>query len=137
VLVLDCSVAVAWCFEDEASRALDALLDQVRADGAVVPALWVTEIGNVLVQAALRGRLPPEAVQERLGLFDMLPIEVDAAGQGPAWRAAVLALAVAEALSAYNAAYLELAIRRRLPLASGDATLRRAALRHGVPVLPG
>lgn len=136
MLVLDCSVAVAWCFEDEASPTLDALLDRVQADGAVVPALWTTEIGNVLVQAARRGRLAPDALQERLGLLDMLPIEIDASGTGPAWRGTVVALAVAEQLSTYDAIYLELAIRRGLPLATSDAALRRAAARHGIPVVP-
>lgn len=136
MLVLDCSVAVAWCFEDEASPSLDALLDRVQADGAVVPALWTTEIANVLIQAARRSRIAPDALQERLHLLDMLPIETDTAGAGPGWRATVLALATAEVLSAYDATYLELAIRRALPLASSDAALRRAAARHGVPVLP-
>lgn len=136
MLVVDCSIAIGWCFEDEASRALDALLDRVQSDGAVVPSLWAIEVTNVLVQAGRHGRIAPEAVQERLHLLDMLPIETDSAGTGAAWRAAVLAHATAETLSAYDATYLELAIRRGLPMASSDERLRRAAARHGLPVLP-
>jgi predicted nucleic acid-binding protein len=136
VLALDCSVAVAWCFEDAASPPLDALLDRVQTGGAVVPTLWTAEIGNVLVQAARRGRLAVDALQERLGLLDRLPIETDASGAGPAWRGTVLALATADLLGTYDATYLELAIRRGLPLASSDAALRQATARHGVPILP-
>ncbi len=136
VLVLDCSVAVAWCFDDEATARLDALLDQVQRAGAIVPSLWTIEITNVLLQAARSGRIAPGAAQERLGLFDMLPIETDAAGSGPGWRGTVLALATAETLAAYDATYLELAIRRGAPLATTDKALRRAAVRHGLTVLP-
>lgn len=135
-MVLDTTVAIAWCFEDHASRAMDDLLTKVVHDGAVVPPIWMTEISNVLLQAVRHGRLAPGTVQERLDVLDMLPIDIDGEGTGPAWRATVLALATAEALSIYEASYLELAMRRALPLASGDAALRRAAARHGLAVLP-
>ena len=137
MLVLDCSVAVAWCFDDEATPQLDGLLDRVQRDGAVVPSLWTLEITNVLLQAGRRGRITPAAIQERLGLLDMLPIETDAAGTGRGWRGTVLvALATAEVLTAYDATYLELAIRRSVALATADKALRRAAARHGLAVLP-
>lgn len=136
MLVLDCSVAVAWCFDDEATPQLDALLDRVQGNGAVVPPLWTIEITNVLLQAGRSGRIVPAAIQERLGLLDMLPIETDAAGIGVGWRGAVLALATAERLTVYDATYLELAIRRGIPLATTDRALRRAATRHGLSVLP-
>lgn len=136
MLVLDCSVAVAWCFDDEATPQLDALLDRVQHEGAIVPSLWTIEITNVLLQAGRSGRIAPAVAQERLGLFDMLPIETDAAGTGPGWRGTVLALATAEALTTYDATYLELAIRRGVPLATTDKALRRAATRHGLAVLP-
>ena len=136
MLVLDVSVAIAWCFEDQASGAMDDLLTQVARDGAIVPPIWMVEVSNVLIQAARRGRLAPDAVQKRLDALDMLPIETDVSGTGTGWRATVLALATAEGLSTYEATYLELAMRRALPLASGDAALRRAAARHGLTVLP-
>lgn len=136
MLVLDCSVAVAWCFEDEATPQLDALLDQVQQTGAVVPPLWTIEITNVLLQAGRKGRIAPAAIQERLSLLDMLPIEIDTVGSGSASRGTLLALATAEALTAYDATYLELAIRRGVPLATSDKALRRTAARHGLTVLP-
>jgi len=134
--VVDCSVAVAWCFEDEATPALDALLELVQTEGAVVPAWWTLEVTNVLLLAARRGRTASEAVQERLALLDMLAIETDTQGLGAVWRSTVLALAQTEALTVYDAVYLELAIRRGLPLASSDKALRRAAAQRGVPLAP-
>jgi predicted nucleic acid-binding protein len=135
-LVLDCSVAVAWCFEDEATPVLDALLDRVQTEGAVVPPLWTLEVANVLLMAARGGRIAHEAIPERLGLLDMLGIETDSQGTGPVWRSTVLTLAQTEMLTFCDAIYLELAIRRGLPLASSDKALRRAAAQRGVTVAP-
>jgi predicted nucleic acid-binding protein len=134
--VLDCSVAVAWCFEDEATTELDALLDRVQRHGAVVPLLWMAEASNVLLMAQRRGRIDRETMQESLALLDMLPIETDDTSNGSVWRSSVVTLADVEALTFYDAIYLELAIRRGLPLASSDAALRRAARRRGIVVLP-
>ena len=135
-LVLDCSIAVAWCFQDEATPALDALLDRVQTEGAVVPPLWTLEVANVLVMAARRARVARETIHERLALLDMLAIETDSQGTGAVWRSTVLTLAQTEVLSFYDAVYLELAIRRGLPLASSDKTLRRAAAQRGVAIVP-
>ena len=135
-MVVDCSVAVAWCFEDECTPGLDALLDQVQRDGALVPTLWIAETSNVLLLACRRGRIRKEAVHERLSLLDMLPIAIDDDAVGPVWRSSVLTLADAEGLTFYDAVYLELSIRRGLPLATKDAALRGAAGQRGVPVLP-
>ena len=135
-VVLDCSVSVAWCFEDEATPELDSLLDEVQRDGALVPRLWMSETANVLLMACRRGRLDRRAVQGRLALLDMLPISFDDIGTGAVWRSSVLGLADTEALTFYDAIYLELAIRGGLPLASSDAPLRRAARRRGVKVIP-
>jgi predicted nucleic acid-binding protein len=134
--VLDCSVAIAWCFEDEATADLDALLNRVQHQGAVVPPLWMSEASNVLLMAQRRGRIDRETMQERMALLDMLPIETDDIAGGTVWRSSVVTLADAEALTVYDAIYLELAIRRGLPLASSDAALRRAARRRGIVVLP-
>lgn len=133
--VLDASIAVAWCFEDEADPAADALLDSLKARGAVVPALWPLEVANVLVQAERRGRITMTTVDGRLAAFEALPITVDTTS----WRstgAAALALARLHGLTTYDAAYLELAMRRGLPLATRDKALRRAATAVGVGVLP-
>jgi predicted nucleic acid-binding protein len=135
-LVLDCSIAVAWCFEDEITPEIDALADRVRVDGAVVPSLWHLEVGNVLLQAVRRGRITPAELQSRIEALAELPIAADEDTARRAWRE-VLSLARAERLTTYDAAYLELASRRGLPLATKDADLRAAAQRLGVPLLPG
>ena len=127
---------MAWCFEDEATPELDRLLDQVQCDGAFVPAIWAAEVANVLLMAYRRNRIDRQAVQERQALLDMLPITFDDIAAGPVWRSSVLSLADADRLTFYDAIYLELAIRRGLPLASMDRALRRAARGHGVTVIP-
>ena len=134
-LVVDCSVAVAWCIDDEASPETDAVLDRVRDEGALVPALWHLELANVLLQAERRGRLSVRDVAARLALLDAMPIVTDGSLPGRV-RGDVLALARAERLTAYDAAYLELAIRTGADLATKDAALAKAARRAGVTVVP-
>jgi len=135
-LVVDCSVAVAWCFEDEASAAVDAILERVRDEGALVPALWHLELGNVLVQAERRGRLTAADTTTHLELIATLPILTDGETPERALRE-VLTLARAEGLTTYDAAYLELAMRKGLPLASKDRALVAAADRAGISNLIG
>ncbi len=134
-LVIDCSAAIAWCFEDEASDAADSLLSRVASEGAVVPVLWHLEVANVLIQAARRGRITADDADTRLRLMAALPITTDPETSVRAWHD-TLALARAEGLTAYDAAYLELAARRRLPLATWDRDLAEAARRRGLTVLP-
>jgi predicted nucleic acid-binding protein len=134
-LVVDCSVAVAWCIDDEASPETDALLERVRDEGVVVPALWHLEFANVLLQAERRGRLSVRDVAARLAVLDALPIVTDGEVLGRV-RGAALALARAEGLTAYDAAYLELALRTGADLATRDAALARAARRVGAVVVP-
>jgi predicted nucleic acid-binding protein len=133
--VLDASIAAAWCFEDEAEPAVDALLDGLNAHGAVVPTLWPLEVANVLLQAERRGRITMTTVDGRLAAFEALPIRVDTTS----WQsigATVLALARLHGLTIYDAAYLELAARQRLPLATKDKALWRAAKAVGIVILP-
>jgi predicted nucleic acid-binding protein len=134
-VVVDSSVALSWCFEDEASSGTEAVLDQVRQEGAVVPNLWHLELANVLLRAERRGRNIPEGITARLGYLGRLPIATDTETSGRAWRE-VLALARVEGLTTYDAAYLELAVRHGLPLATKDGALAAAAKRAGVTVLP-
>jgi predicted nucleic acid-binding protein len=134
-LVLDASIALAWCFDDEASPATEALLDQVKTHGAVVPTLWHLELGNVLLAAERRGRTIEGGIVVRLSLFARLPIEIDVETSGRAWRE-TLVLARAERLTLYDSAYLELAVRRGLPLATRDQDLAAAAKRVAVAILP-
>ena len=133
-VVIDASVALTWCFEDEASPQTDALFERVRDGGAVVPALWHLELANVLLQAEKRGRIATGDVATRLELIAELPIATDHEAAARAWRE-VIALARAERLTVYDAAYLELAVRRGLQLSSRDDALVGAAHRIGVAIL--
>ncbi len=134
-LVIDSSAALSWCFEDEATSESDVLFERVRDQGAVVPGLWHLEVANVLLQAEKRGRIAAGGVGMRLELIAELPITTDTETTARAWRE-ILALASAEGLTTYDAAYLELAIRRGLPLQTKDQALIAAAERSGVAV-PG
>lgn len=133
--VLDCSVAIAWCIDDEAAAETDALMEQAASEGALVPGLWPLEIANVLLQAVRRRRLGVADAMARLEILRSLPIRIDGATAERAWRE-ILALARAEGLTTYDAAYLELALRCGLPLATRDRDLRQAADRCGVELLP-
>lgn len=133
--VLDCSIAMAWCFADEASAEADLLLDRLRDHGAVVPDLWFWEVGNVLNGAIRRGRLSAADVAARLALLAALPIETDAGSAPRAWRE-TLSLAQAHDLTVYDAAYLELAARLGVDLATSDKALKVAALSLGLTVVP-
>lgn len=134
-VVIDSSIALTWCFEDEASPETDMLLEQVRDDGAIVPGLWHLELSNVLLQAEKRGRIGTGDVVIRLALIAELPILVDQETTARAWRE-ILTLARTEGLTTYDATYLELAVRRGLPLLTKDQELARAAKRLGVGVPP-
>jgi predicted nucleic acid-binding protein len=133
--VIDSSIALTWCFEDEASAETDRLFERVRDDGAIVRGLWHLELGNVLLQAERRGRISRADIAIRLALIADLPISVDQETTLRAWRE-ILLLAQAENLTAYDAAYLELAARGGLPLMTKDQALAAAAKRIGVTVLP-
>lgn len=130
-VVLDASVAAAWCFEDEASPFTDAVLDEVVRRGARVPALWLFEMSNVLAVAERRGRVDSERVTRFLDALLALPIQVD--HPEPSFLAPALArVSRDQGLTSYDAAYLELAMRSGLPLATRDVGLRAAAERAGV-----
>lgn len=135
VFVLDCSIAVAWLFDDETSPETDALLDRLKADGALVPGLWRLELGNALTQAERRNRIAAAQIAAYLDLLDRLPIVTDAETESRALRE-ILTLARTENLTTYDAAYLELAMRRNVELATRDRALIRAARDIGVETLP-
>lgn len=124
-----------WCFEDEIDPACDALLDRLRRDEALVPALWHWEVANVLAMAVRKGRVVAAEVVSRLALLTSLPIRTDSEGFSRAWRE-TMALAEAHGLTVYDAAYLELALRSGVPLATRDKALRDAAIALGVTAEP-
>ncbi len=132
--VLDASVALAWHFDDEAAGYPDRVLERLRDDNAIVPAIWPLKVANALAVAERRGRISAAGVARAAELLLELPVSIqDSSAQftlGP-----VLDLARAQGLTAYDAAYLELSMRAGLALATKDDVLRAAALRAGVPLL--
>jgi predicted nucleic acid-binding protein len=133
--VLDNSVALAWCFQDEQTPDLLALLDRVAETGAIAPLLWPLEALNGLLMAERRRRLTSQQRATLAALLHDLPITLDDETATRAWTETAT-LAERFALSLYDAAYLELAHRRRLPLATLDRPLRTAAATLGLPLLP-
>ena len=130
--VVDASVALAWCFEDEATPQTEAVLDRLSHDTAVVPSLWELEVSNVLLAGERRDRLTESQSARFVALLAQLPILVDTASVDVG---AVLAAGRQHVLTAYDAAYLVLAEREGVPLATLDARLRAAAQAVGVAVI--
>lgn len=133
--VLDCSVAVAWCIEDEATSDTDALLEKIRDFGAYVPQLWGYEFSNVMIQANKRGRLTNTQLFTMFELMEDLSITIICETEFTAFKD-IVALAQAENLTSYDAAYLALALAKKLPLATLDKALRRSCRNVGIDVLP-
>ena len=133
-LVLDGSAALAWCFEDEATPAADAVMLQVASGGAVVPAIWRLEVANGLQSALRRGRLTADKRDAMLAALADLDITADGETDRHAWGA-TLSLADRYGLTLYDASYVELAQRLGLPLASLDKAMRNAASALGIDLL--
>jgi predicted nucleic acid-binding protein len=131
--VLDNTVAMAWCFTEEATEFTKTLLSRLSnlTDSAVVPALWLYEVANVVELAVRKGRIPGEKALAFLDSLADLPIEVENPSRTQVF-VTVRTLAGQYQLTGYDAAYLELAIRHQLPLASLDKALSRAALAAGL-----
>jgi predicted nucleic acid-binding protein len=125
-LVIDTSLTVAWYFDDESTPATDELLDRVAGAGAIVPSLWRLEVANAFQSAIRRQRIDAPYRDASLNELTMLPITIDADTNSYAWST-TLRLAERFSLTLYDAAYLELAQRRSLPLATLDRDLRAAA----------
>ena len=132
MVVLDASVVIAWAYEEEKGR-LDALIRHVAANFASVPVHWILEITNTLLNSERRGRLKAGQRQEILAKIELLPIRVDPETPHHGWTQ-IPALAIRFGLTTYDAAYLELAIRFDVPLATLDQDLARAAREAGVPL---
>jgi predicted nucleic acid-binding protein len=129
--VLDCSLALAWCFPDEQAPYPQSVLNSLAATRAVVPSLWHLEVANALLVGERRGRCTAENVTTWTGFLAALPIRIDDATMMRAWSD-TLTIARTQRLSAYDASYLELALRLRLPLAALDAPMNAAATTLGV-----
>ena len=134
-LVLDASVALTWCFEDERRAETDALGRRVLDEGANVTGLFHVELANVLLVAERKGRITTAEAEARLDRIALMPLTVDGETQMMAWSA-TLQLARAERLTVYDATYLELALRLGADLATLDHDLAAAACRRGLTVIP-
>jgi predicted nucleic acid-binding protein len=133
-LVLDCSITLAWVYSDETTEPVRRVFELLRPSGAWVPGLWRLEVANVLEMGARRKRHDAAFRDATLADLAQLPIQVDAETDQHAWGA-TLHLAERHQLTLYDAAYLELALRRDLPLATLDEDLRRAASAEKVALL--
>ncbi len=133
-VIIDCSIAMAWCFADEATVETERVQDLLIAEAALVPTHWFLEVVNVLAMAEKRKRIAAADATNFLHLLAALDIRTDHDTSTRAFDH-VLPLCRSHGLTSYDAAYLDLAIRRRLPLASLDDDLRQAAILLGIQVL--
>jgi predicted nucleic acid-binding protein len=132
--VIDASVALSWCFDDEKSKHGDAVLDLLAETSALAPPIWPLEVVNVLLVAERKRRITRAASERFLTILRSLPIAV-APQPVDGVFGGTFGLARAAGLSSYDASYLLLASREGLPLATLDRSLRRAAKRVGVPLV--
>jgi predicted nucleic acid-binding protein len=130
--VLDASVAAVWSFQDEKHPVAAMALDRLRADQAFVPTIWWYELRNILLVSERRGRTTEADSDAFLDDLAKLPVVIDAAPE----EVPIFDLARRHRLTFYDAAYLELAIRLRAPLATLDGALATAARAEKVASLP-
>jgi predicted nucleic acid-binding protein len=131
--VVDNSIVMAWCFADEESPLADSVMDALASGEAIAPPIWPLEVCNVLLVAERQRRLSKRDSARFLELIRKLPIHVEQE-TSPRTFNDVLPLAREHGLSAYDASYLDLAMRSGLPLATQDRSLIRAARKCGVPM---
>ena len=131
--VVDNSVVMSWCFKDETNNYADTVLDRLTELVAVVPSIWLLEVVNVLLVAERQKRLSESDSIRFLTLLSQLPILVEY--EGPEMMKELLALARSNNLSSYDASYLDLAMRKGVPIATLDNKLIEAAKRIDVPIL--
>jgi len=132
--VVDCSIAMAWLFHDEATPKTTALLNRLATETALVPAWWFIEITNVLAMVERKGRITPMQSDAFIADLSRLAIERDNEAPDRAFPH-LLGLCRMHRLTSYDAIYLDLAIRRNLPLATLDDDLRKTAKKLGVGLL--
>ncbi len=135
-LVLDCSVTMAWCFENEGGEFADRVLDNLADSEAWVPSLWTFEVANVLLVAERRGRITPADSMRFVTLLGDLPIQIDDGSHQRAFGS-IVSIGRDHGLSAYDATYLDLAMRLGGVMATGDEKLREACRESGIPIFEG
>lgn len=134
--VLDCSMTMAWCFRDEGGARPQSVFSSFETAAAIVPGIWPLEVANVLVVCERRNRLTAADVATFINMLKKYPIDVDEGAMRNAFGD-ILSLARAHRLTAYDAAYLELALRTGCPLASLDADLNASAAALGIAMFDG
>ena len=134
--VIDNSVVMSWCFKDEISQYADGVLDLLQESTAFVPSIWPLEVVNVLIVAERKKRLRQADSIRFMTLLSQLPIIVEYERTGTIMND-LLVLARANNLSSYDASYLDLSMRRGLPIATMDTRLIKAAKKSNVPVIMG
>ncbi|MFB2876626.1 type II toxin-antitoxin system VapC family toxin [Floridanema aerugineum] len=132
--VLDCSIAISWCLVDENDNYANAILAMMPDSEAYVPGIWSLEIANTLLVAERRNRITTEQSELAIALLQSLLIHIDESTNNYALSSTLL-LGRQEGLAAYDAAYLELALRLQLPIATLDIRLAQAATRCGVELV--
>ncbi len=133
-LVVDASVALAWALPDESSAYAEAVLAVVERDGLRVPELWAREVANGLAVAYLRKRITSADERAFLAALSHLSIDVEESASALIVVRDGTAAAMRYGLTAYDAAYLDLASREKLTLATLDAAMRKAAEQSGVTI---
>ena len=132
--VVDCSIAMTWLFNDEATTETAKLLARLATETALVPAWWLIEVTNVIALAERKGRIA--AAQSAAFIADMEKLDLEVDGEAPTRAFShLLPLCRTHQLTSYDAIYLDLAVRRDLPLATLDEPLRKAAKKLGVVLL--
>jgi len=130
--VLDASVTVAWCFDDESTPFTEGILDLLSAGAeGIVPGIWSLEVANALLVAERRKRISLARVTALLGRIVQLPVSVETIEPDRAFSQ-ILSVARQYQLTEYDAAYLELALRKGLPFATLDDRLRQSARMAGI-----
>lgn len=132
--VIDNSVVMSWCFKDEISRYADAVLDRLQDATAFVPSVWPLEVVNVLLVAERKRRVRQADSVRFITLLSQLPIIVEYERTGTQMND-LLVLARANNLSSYDASYLDLSMRKGLPIATVDTRLIEAAKKTDVPII--
>jgi predicted nucleic acid-binding protein len=130
--VLDCSVTMAWCFEDESTEATDLILERLSGSTAIVPTIWPLEVANVLLLAKKKKRIAELQVASFIDALTTLPIVVDQSTSSKAMHS-IFTVAAQTDLTIYDAAYLELAFREQIPLLTLDKGLLTAAKKLNIP----
>jgi len=134
-IVVDASITLSWCFPDEQTDLSNQILDRLRSgDDALVPAFWSVEVLNTLLIGERRGRITPEQTQAFLGELRKLGPALDCASMEEV-LGSVQNISRDHRLSPYDALYVELALRKRCPLATLDQPQKAAATALGVEYL--